>query len=85
MQHTTLLIASGISLSLTAAGILTHDVAQELRHRRALASQGILPVAVVLPMRWRTTAAFAVLAWAPLLVALGVLFRARATLGARGL
>lgn len=76
MQHATLLIASGISLTLTAAGVLTHDVAQELQHRRATASQGIPPVAVALPMRWRTTAAFALLGWAPLLLAVGVLFRA---------
>lgn len=84
MQNTTLLIAGGLSLTLTAAGILTHDVGQELRYRRAMASQGILPLAVMLPMRWRTTAAIGVLAWAPLLLALGLLFRACAMVGGSG-
>lgn len=82
MQGTTLLISSGIGLTLTAAGILTHDLAQELQHRRTLGAQGILPMAAMLPMRWRTTVAFALLAWAPPLLATGLLLCACTTLGA---
>lgn len=84
MESTTLLISSGIGLTLTAAGILAHDVAQELQHRRTLGAQGILPMAAMLPMRWRTTVAFALLAWAPLLLAAGLLLCACTTSGANG-
>lgn len=84
MQHATFLIVGGVSLTLAAAGILTYDLARELQHRRALASRGILPAAIVLPIRLRTTVAFVLLAWAPLLLAMGLLFRACIALGASG-
>ena len=70
----TLLITSGVGLSLGAVTILTHDVAQELRHRREVG--GNAQAAPMLPIRWRTTIAFAMLAWAPLLLALGLLVSA---------
>jgi hypothetical protein len=70
----TLLITSGVGLSLGAVTILTHDVAQELRHRRS--AGGDAPPAPMLRVHWRTTLAFAMLAWAPLLLALGLLVSA---------
>jgi hypothetical protein len=70
----TLLITSGVGLTLGAAVILTHDVAQELRHQRS--AGGNAPPATMLRIRWRTTLAFAMLAWAPLLLALGLLVSA---------
>lgn len=63
------LIASGAGLTLAAAAVLTHDVAQELRHRRSTVGGNR---ETMLPIRWRTTLAFAMLAWAPLLLAVGL-------------
>jgi regulator of protease activity HflC (stomatin/prohibitin superfamily) len=72
-----LLMWSGIGMILVAAGIVIYDVYLELQYRRALAEEGARPEgAVPLPvqphMRWRTALAFALLAWAPILVALSI-------------
>jgi regulator of protease activity HflC (stomatin/prohibitin superfamily) len=71
-----LLMWGGIGMILVAAGILIYDVYLELQNRRALGAEGERAEdAVTLPvphMRWRTALAFAVLAWAPMLVALSI-------------
>ena len=67
-----LLMTSGIGMILAAVGILSYDVYLELRYRRAMATAGPdqrLPIA---QMRWRTSLALAMLAWAPLLLALSI-------------
>jgi regulator of protease activity HflC (stomatin/prohibitin superfamily) len=68
-----LLTLGGIGMFLTAVGILAHDLYLELVYRRALTTVGLTPVPIAPPpVRWRTAAAFALLAWAPILIALGI-------------
>jgi hypothetical protein len=57
---------------LTAAAILARDLYLELAYRRALSTVGLTPAPVPPPVRWRTAAAFALIAWAPILIALGI-------------
>jgi len=64
-------LAGGIGMILVAVGILTHDLALELRYRAAFVTQEGLVPPIPKP-RWRTAAAFAFLGWAPLMIALGV-------------
>ncbi len=67
-----LLMTGGIVMMLIAVGILTYDVYLELRYRRALFTAGTGPLAPIPQMRWRTSLALALLAWAPLLLALSI-------------
>lgn len=67
-----LLMSGGVGMMLAAAGILTYDVYLERLYRRALAAAtpGALPVAP--QVRWRGALALALLAWGPILLALGI-------------
>jgi hypothetical protein len=66
-----LALAGGIGMVLVAIGILTYDLALELRYRSAFATdEGQLPP--IPKPRWRTAAAFAFLGWAPLMIVFGV-------------
>lgn len=66
-----LFMICGVGLMLAAVGILTYDLALELRYRRAFAlTEGRLPE--IPKARWRTAVAFAMLGWAPILIALGL-------------
>src|SRR6516225_1190357 len=65
-----LLMAGGIGMMLAAAGILIYDAFLLVTYRRALAAGTTLPAPQ--PIRWRTSVALAMLAWAPLLVALSI-------------
>ena len=66
-----ILVIVGIGMALTAAGILTHDLALEIRYRIAFTtSVGSIPP--IPKSRWRTAMAFAMLAWAPLLIGAGL-------------
>src|SRR5678815_3659534 len=68
-----LLTWGGIGMLLTAAAILAHDLYREFAYRRALTTVGLTPAPVASrSVRWRTAAAFALLAWAPILIALGI-------------
>jgi len=66
-----LLTIGGTGMMLVAAGILTHDLAMEIRYRRAFESDAG-PLPAIPRARWRTAFAFAVLGWAPLMIALGL-------------
>jgi regulator of protease activity HflC (stomatin/prohibitin superfamily) len=66
-----LLMTGGIGMILVAVGILTYDLSLEIRYRRALAA-GPGPLPAVPRLRWRTAMAFAMLAWAPILIALSI-------------
>jgi len=66
-----LLMTGGVGMILIAVGILTYDLSLEIRHRRMLAA-GTTPLPEAPPLRWRTAAAFAMLAWAPILIALSI-------------
>ena len=67
-----LLMTGGIGMILVAVGILAYDLSMEIRYRRAVlaAGTGTLPAAPHL--RWRMAIAFAMLAWAPILIALSI-------------
>ena len=66
----TALLMSGVGMVFVAVAILTHDLALEVRYRSAFTTS-IGPVPAIPKPRWRTAAAFAMLAWAPLMIALG--------------
>ncbi|PYX62376.1 MAG: hypothetical protein DMG73_00080, partial [Acidobacteria bacterium] len=67
-----LLMTSGIGMILAAVGILSYDVYLELAYRRAMATTGPDQRLPIPQMRWRTSLALAMLAWAPLLLALSI-------------
>jgi hypothetical protein len=72
MWQLTLMISCGIGLTLTAIGILAHDVARELEEHRVLRIRGV--ASTILPRtKWRTAAALVMLAWASPLLAIGLL------------
>ena len=69
-----LLTYGGITMLVVAAGILAHDLYLELLYRRALTVPGTgTAPATPHPIRWRTAGAFALIAWAPILIALGII------------
>jgi len=67
-----LLMTGGIGMIVAAVGILAYDLTLELRYRRAMASDGTVPLPAPPQIRWRTAAAFVMLAWAPILIALSI-------------
>jgi regulator of protease activity HflC (stomatin/prohibitin superfamily) len=67
-----LLMTGGIGMMLVAVGILTYDLSMEVRYRRAQAAGGTGPMPAVPQLRWRTAIALAMLAWAPILIALSI-------------
>jgi len=67
-----LLMTGGIGMFLTAAGILTYDTYLGMQYRRALAADGSETVPAVPQLRWRISLALAMLAWAPILIALSI-------------
>jgi regulator of protease activity HflC (stomatin/prohibitin superfamily) len=66
-----LLMTTAIAMFIVAAAILAYDGYVELAYRRGTA-RGVTGLKEPQPVRWRTTMALAMLAWAPLLVALSI-------------
>lgn len=66
-----MLILGGILMIGVAAAILAFDLYLQARYRRALA-EGVTPEPVQPQLRWRTSLALALLAWAPILLALSI-------------
>jgi len=66
-----LLLWSGIGMIAVAAGILLYDLYLQTRRPLALEA-GETESAPTQPVRWRTALAFALLAWGPILLALGI-------------
>jgi len=64
------LLISRIGMVLAPVGILTHGLALEIRYRGAIATS-VGPIPAIPKTRWRTAAAFAMLGWAPLMIAIG--------------
>lgn len=63
------LFVTAVTLFIAAAGIVIYDVRQSyLRRLSGEAPETITPVAI----RWRTSAALAILAWIPMLIALSI-------------
>jgi regulator of protease activity HflC (stomatin/prohibitin superfamily) len=67
-----LLMSAGVGMMLAAAGILTYDVYLARLYRRALAAAPAGPLPVAPEVRWRGALALALLAWGPILLALGI-------------
>jgi len=67
-----LLMMGGIGMILVAVGILTYDTYLEMNYRRAVAVGGPEPLPENPQMRWRAGLALALLAWAPILLALSI-------------
>jgi regulator of protease activity HflC (stomatin/prohibitin superfamily) len=81
-----LLVGAGITMFVVAAGVLTYDLYLLLAYRRErLAPSGDAPTVVLPPpiVRWRTSIALAMLAWAPLLVSAAIVFVPSGTAGVR--
>jgi len=69
-----LLLSAGIAMFAIAAGILTYDYYLLLLYRRArLQPLGDVAAAPPPDVRWRTTIALALLAWAPLLISAAII------------
>jgi regulator of protease activity HflC (stomatin/prohibitin superfamily) len=77
-----LLMTGGVGMILIALGILAYDLTMELQYRRAMAG-GVAPLPAVPKLRWRTTMALAMLAWAPILIALSIVVIPSGTAGVR--
>ncbi len=67
-----LLMWGGIGMMAVAAGILGYDLYLEMRYRGAVAAGGPGPLPAVPQVRWRSALALALLAWGPMLLALGI-------------
>jgi len=77
-----LLLTGGVGMILIALGILAYDLTMELQYRRAMAG-GVAPLPAIPKLRWRTTMALAMLAWAPILIALSIVVIPSGTAGVR--
>jgi regulator of protease activity HflC (stomatin/prohibitin superfamily) len=80
-----LLVTCGFGMLAAAAGILAYDLYFDLLYRRRLsvAAEGAIALPPPHPVRWRTGLALALLAWAPLLIALGIVIVPSGTAGVR--
>jgi regulator of protease activity HflC (stomatin/prohibitin superfamily) len=67
-----LLMSGGVGMIVAAVGMLTYDVYLEVKYRQALAAAGTTPLPPIPHVRWRGTLALALLAWGPILLALGI-------------
>jgi regulator of protease activity HflC (stomatin/prohibitin superfamily) len=67
-----LLMLGGIGMITVAAGILAYDIYLEIKYRQALAVAGAGPLPPVPRMRWRSSLALVLLAWGPIVLALGI-------------
>jgi regulator of protease activity HflC (stomatin/prohibitin superfamily) len=67
-----LLMLSGIGMIVAAAGILAYDVYLEVKYRQALVTADAGPLPRVPLIRWRTSLALLLMAWGPILLALGI-------------
>ena len=66
------LIYGGIAMIATALGILIYDLRREWQYRWATASGTAEMLPPVKPIRWRASLALALLAWGPIVLALGI-------------
>ena len=67
-----LLIWGGMAMIAMAAGILIHDLYRQTRRRLALEAGQTESLPPEPQVRWRAALAFALLAWGPILLALGI-------------
>jgi len=67
-----LLTWGGIGMIVVAAGILIYDLYLQARRRLAIEAGQTEPLPPAPEIRWRAALAFALLAWGPILLALGI-------------
>jgi regulator of protease activity HflC (stomatin/prohibitin superfamily) len=67
-----LLMWGGIGMIAAAAGILAYDLYLEMKYRQALVTAGAGPLPAAPHIRWRGALGLAMLAWGPILLALGI-------------
>jgi regulator of protease activity HflC (stomatin/prohibitin superfamily) len=67
-----LLMWGGIGMIFAAAGMLTYDLYLVMQYRQALSTGGPGPVPRVPYSRWKGALALGLLAWGPILLALGI-------------
>jgi regulator of protease activity HflC (stomatin/prohibitin superfamily) len=67
-----LLMLGGIGMITVAAGILGYDLYLAAKYRQALAVAGAGPVPRAPQIRWRSSLALVLLAWGPIVLALGI-------------
>ena len=67
-----LLLWGGIAMIVAAAGILAYDLLLELRYRQALAGGKREPLPERPDIRWRGALGLGLMAWGPILLALGI-------------
>jgi len=67
-----LLLSCGITMIAAAAGILIYDMRREWQHKLAAAAGTPESSPPTPQVRWRTSLALALLAWGPILLALGI-------------
>ena len=68
-----LLITGGFGMILAAVSILAYDLYRELLYRKALAAEGGGALPAPPQLRWRTSLAFGLLAWGPILLAFSII------------
>ena len=78
-----LLLWGGIGMMVTAAGMLAYDLYFLVQYRRALAAGGPEPLPRLPYVRWRGEVALALMAWGPMLLALGIVVVPSGTAGVR--
>ena len=67
-----MLMWGGVGMIVIAAAILAYDLYLEMKYRQAVAEGGPAPQPPVPRIRWRGSLALALLAWGPILLALGI-------------
>src|SRR5579862_2818144 len=67
-----ILLSCGLAMIATAAGILIYDLRREWQLRLTVATGTPEATPAVPPVRWRSSLALALLAWGPILLALGI-------------
>ena len=67
-----LLMWGGIGMIAVAAGILAYDIYLEMKYRQAAAAAGAGPLPPMPQIRWRTSLALVLLAWGPMVLAMGI-------------
>ena len=78
-----LLLTAGIAMFVIAAGILSYDAYLLITYRRRLLLPDVPNTGVEPPIRWRTSAALVMLAWAPILISAGIVIVSAGEAGVR--
>jgi regulator of protease activity HflC (stomatin/prohibitin superfamily) len=67
-----ILMWGGVGMIVTALGMLAHDLYLEVDYKQAIAAGGPGPFPAEPTIRWRVGASLGLLAWGPILLALGI-------------